>query len=147
MAFMPDRLIGLREAKALSQGRLAEIAGLSQSVIPKAEKGKSGPSGDVLEKLASALDCTMDYLYGRGEPYRNSAEAAAGMAFDVFARAGIANSEQVERCRRVLKHPDAPKTAKAWQSLAEMIELTLGPTSSPSAKLTLVRFGRSKRAR
>ncbi len=144
MAFKPDRLTGLRETKAFSQEKLAELAGLSQSLITKVEKGKSGPSGDVLEKLACALDCTMDYLYGRGGEHDDYSTAASHMAFEVFARDESATDEQRGRCQRALKHPDAPKTAKAWRSLAEMIELGIGPTPSSSANLAVVKHRPSK---
>ncbi len=144
MGFQPDRLRGLRETKGFSQEKLADIASLSQSVIPKIERGKSVPSGDVLEKLACALDCTMDYLYGRGDEYADLATAAAYMAFDVFARDGDVTNEQRERCRRTLRHPDAPRTAKAWRSLAEMIELIIGPVGGASPSLTVVTQGSKK---
>jgi len=145
MPFEPDRLRDLREAKGLSQEKLATMAGVSQSIIAKAEKGRS-VRGDVLDKLACALDCTMDYLYGRGGEYDDPSTAAVHMAFDAFARGANVTDEQRARCRRALKHPDAPKTANAWQSLAEMIELSIGPASSRSASLTVVKHrpGRSK---
>jgi len=145
MAFDAARLRALREVKGLSQDKLANTAGVSQSIIAKAEKGRSVRS-DVLDKLAGALDCTMDYLYGRGGEYPDPSTAAAHMAFDVFAVRANVTDEQRERCRRALKHPDAPKTADAWHSLAEMMELGIGPASSASARLTVVKHrpGRSK---
>jgi len=139
MSFKADRLRDLREAKGFSQEKLAELAGVSQSVIPKAEKGKSVPSGDVLHKLSCALDCTMDYLYGRGDPYENTEIAAAQMAFDIFGRQEGVTDEQRERCRRVLQHADAPRTGNAWRSLAEMMDLGVGPTNPSSANLTVVK--------
>jgi transcriptional regulator with XRE-family HTH domain len=146
MGFKPDRLRGLREIKGLSQEKLAEIASLSQSVIPKVEKGRSVPSGDVLEKLACALDCTMDYLYGRGDEYGDCTTAAAYMGFEVFARDPDVTEEQRDRCRRALKHPDAPKTANAWRSLAQMIDLATEPASLGPGSLTVVKQ-RPKRAK
>ncbi|HME32615.1 MAG TPA: helix-turn-helix transcriptional regulator [Terriglobales bacterium] len=139
MPFMPDRLRSLRETKGFSQEDLAEVAGFGQPYITKIEKGKSAPTGDMLEKLACALDCTMDYLYGRGDHYDDAPTAAAHMAFDVFARSGSASGEQLERCRRALRHPDAPRTAKGWRSLAEIFELGLGPTPSGRTNLTVVK--------
>jgi transcriptional regulator with XRE-family HTH domain len=129
MPFRSDRLRDLREAKKWSQEELGEQSGLSQSVIAKSEKGKNVPGSGALEKLAQALNCTMDYLHGRGRDYESPAVAAAHMAFDVFATQQVLTDEQRERCRRVIRHPDAPKTAKTWCSFAEMITMATLPTS------------------
>ncbi len=149
MAFRPDRLRGLRETKGFSQEKLAEIAGLSQSVITKAEQGKSVPGGDVLDKLASGLDCTMDFLFGRGDDECGDLLAAtAKMAFDVFARQADITDQQRERCRPSLSRPDAPKTARAWRSLAEMIDLAISRVPPSPANLSVVKHlpSRSKPA-
>ena len=136
MPFRPDRLKALREAKNLSQEQLAELAGLSHSLIAKSESGKNSPRSDALDKLSRALDCTIDYLHGRGYEKHLPAVAAAQMAFDVFVTEGVSD-EVCEKCRRIITHPDAPKTARAWRSFAEMLGLAIGPTSSTNA-LSLV---------
>jgi transcriptional regulator with XRE-family HTH domain len=133
--FQPDRLKGLRDAKRLSQEQLGERAGLSHSLITKSENGKNRPRSDALDKLAEALDCTIDYLHGRGTDYGNPGAAAAHMAFDIFVAQQDLTDEQRERCRRALRHPDAPKTAQAWRSFAEMIDLAIGPPSTASLAL------------
>ncbi len=133
MPFRRDRLKALREVKELSQEQLGGLAGLHHSVITKSEKGKNRPRSDALDKLATALDCTMDYLHGRGRPYESPAAAAAHMAFDVFVAQQDVTDEQREQCRRVLAHPDAPKTASKWRSLAEMLGLALKPTATMTA--------------
>jgi len=135
--FRPDRLKALREAKGLSQEQLAAHAGLSHSLIAKSENGRNMPRSDALDKLAEALDCTIDYLHARGREYESAAKAAAHMAFDVFVSQRVLTDAQRERCHRALAHPDAPRTAGAWQSVAEMIDLAIGPTS-PTSALALV---------
>jgi transcriptional regulator with XRE-family HTH domain len=135
MPFRPERLKALRDAKALSQEQLSVLAGLSQSVIAKSENGKNLPGSEALDKLAAALDCTIDYLHERGHDYESPAVAAAHMAFDVFVTRQALTDEQYERCRRVLRHADAPKTAQAWLSFAEMVELAIGPASTTSLAL------------
>jgi len=133
--FRPDRLKSLRDAKGLSQEQLGKIAGLCHSVIAKSEKGTNQPRSEALDKLAQALDCTIDYLHGRGPEYDNVNMAASQMAFD--AAQPFLTDEQRKRCRRVLQHPEAPRTAQAWRSLAEMTELALGSTRQ-SAPLKLI---------
>lgn len=130
MPFRPDRLKALRDAKDWGQDKLSKHSGLSQSVIAKSEKGRNLPGSDALEKLAQALDCTTDYLLGRGPDYKSATAAAAHMAFEVFITQEGLDDEQRERCRRVLQHPDAPRTALDWRSFAEKLELAMGRTPS-----------------
>lgn len=143
MPFRPDRLKALRESKGLSQEQLGKRAGLNHSVVAKSENAKNSPRSEGLEKLAQALDCTIDYLHGRGPEYGSPTIAAGHMAFDIFVVQDALTEEQRERCRRVLKHPDAPKTVEAWRSFLEMIEIAIGPRP-PIASLALVEEGQPK---
>jgi len=145
MPLRPKRFEGLRDAKGLSQEDLALLAGVGQSTITKLERGDAPNIGsDILERIALAMDATTDYFFGRGFEDSDPAIAAAYMSFDVFARDPKLTGEQRERCRRVLAHEAAPKTAQAWRSFAEMLDLAVGPTSTTSsrgAKLALVHAG------
>ena len=143
MPFRPDCLKALRDAKGWSQEQLGKRAGLSHSAIAKNENGKTSPGSDALDKLAQALDCTMDYLHGRGHEYESPTVAAAHMAFDAFITQGDVTDEQRARCSRALRHPDAPKTAQGWRSFAEMLNLAMGPASS-AATLALIGEQRPK---
>jgi transcriptional regulator with XRE-family HTH domain len=136
-----DRFRALRDAKCLSQERLGQLANVAHSTIAKIEGGAT-PGADTLERLAMALDATTDYFYGRGFEDVDASVAAACMSFDVFAKDPKISNDIRERFRRVLSHPDAPKTARAWHSLAEMLDLFVEPipTASPAPpKLTLIR--------
>jgi transcriptional regulator with XRE-family HTH domain len=128
--FRPDRVKDLRDAKGWSQDQLAKRARLSRPMITKSEKGKNSPRSEALDQLAQALDCTTDYLLGRGPDYNTPAVAAAHMALEAFTTQQVLSDEQREKCRRALRHPDAPKTAQAWRSFVEMLELAIGPTPS-----------------
>lgn len=146
MPLRHDRFRTLREAKGLSQEILGGMADVAHSTIAKIERG-STPSANTLERLAVALDATTDYFYGRGFEDVEPSVAAAHMSFDVFARDPKLSSGVRERCRRALSHADAPKTARAWRSFAEMLDLATESASAPSSrrpKLALVRERRPK---
>lgn len=145
MPLRPERFKTLRETKGLSQGALADLCKVGQATITKLESGDAPNVGaNILERIALALDATTDYFYGRSFENADVAVAASNMSFDVFAKDPKLTNQQREQCRRVLLHRDAPKTAQAWRSFAEMLDLAVGPTSSRRPKLALVRAKRSK---
>jgi len=62
---LKKKLKGLRKAKGLSVAELAEQSGVSPPYIWQIEGGKrKNPSGEVLNKLASALGTTVGDLLG-----------------------------------------------------------------------------------
>jgi hypothetical protein len=102
------------------------------AAVRQYEAGHKTPGLDALVNLADALDATTDYLLGRGEAYGGEnrkayVRAASHISFDVFAKDLTVTQDQRDRCRRVLAHEDAPRTASRWRSFAEMLDLALGP--------------------
>lgn len=134
MPFQPDRLRGIREAKGLTQEDIQSLTGIDHSRIARYERGKGTPSVDNLDRLARALDVTSDYLLGNGFDDVDFGKAAALMSLTVFERDDRYSETDKARCRRVLAHPDAPRTAAGWRSLAEMMSLGLGPTEGSSSE-------------
>ena len=57
-----ERIKDLRVGKKLTQTELAKMVGMSYIQIGRYETHKSSPSSDVLQKLATALDTTTDFL-------------------------------------------------------------------------------------
>jgi transcriptional regulator with XRE-family HTH domain len=122
-------MTGLRKVKRLQQD---ELAGVAHAAVRQYEGGHKKPGPEVVEHIADALDCTMDYLYGRGKTFGGDTDAAyrraaTEMSFDLFSNDRSVTEEQVARCRRVLSHPDAPTTVRGWKAFAEMMTLAIGP--------------------
>lgn len=65
----------LRQARGLSQARVAEDVGVSKPSVCKWETGVSVPRTELLPLLARVLDCSIDELFG-GEQQDNQGEAA-----------------------------------------------------------------------
>lgn len=57
-----ERIKELRIQKKLTQTDLGKLISLTYIQIGRYETGKSSPSSDVLQRLATALDTTTDYL-------------------------------------------------------------------------------------
>jgi transcriptional regulator with XRE-family HTH domain len=60
-----ERLKQLREAKNMTQLRLAMELNVSQETISGYEIGKAVPPAEMLVKLADTLDTSVDYILGR----------------------------------------------------------------------------------
>lgn len=60
-----ERLKELREAKRMTQVRLATELGVSQETISGYEIDKATPPADMLVKLADCLGASVDYILGR----------------------------------------------------------------------------------
>jgi transcriptional regulator with XRE-family HTH domain len=57
-----SRIRGYREARGLSVRKLAELAGISPSLVSQIERGRTEPSISTLRKIAEALSVSIFYL-------------------------------------------------------------------------------------
>lgn len=64
MSIFSDRLTALMRAKGLTQKEFAVKANITESAMSYYVKGVRTPSGEVLARIAKALDTTTDYLLG-----------------------------------------------------------------------------------
>lgn len=64
MSVFSERLTVLMKSKGFSQKDFAKRANITESAMSYYAKGTRTPSGDVLARIAKALDTTADYLLG-----------------------------------------------------------------------------------
>ncbi|MFL6136336.1 MAG: helix-turn-helix domain-containing protein [Frankiaceae bacterium] len=117
-----QRLVRLRHENGLTQGRLAEAVGMSDSYVSLIEAGKRTPSRRALERLAERLGCAVDYLAdGRGDDAA-LLELELGFA-ELALRSGDAQAAR-DRCSDVLHRareaglPDIAAAASFCLSIA-----------------------------
>lgn len=67
----------LRQSCNLTQAKLAEGMGVTQSLVAMWERGAVMPSADKLPMIADILHCTIDALYGREPPQEPPSAAAS----------------------------------------------------------------------
>ncbi len=68
MAVFAERLRLLRQARNITQARLANLVGVSARVYNRWEKGSNVPHFDTIVRLADILQVSLDELAGRKEP-------------------------------------------------------------------------------
>ena len=59
------RLRTLRESLSLSQAKLAELLGITQSSLNRYENGQSTPTVELFRKYADFFDVSVDYIFAR----------------------------------------------------------------------------------
>lgn len=64
---LSQRIRFLRKKKGLNQGELAEKVGINPSHLSRLENGKYQPSVDALQKIAEALEVSVDFLLSDDE--------------------------------------------------------------------------------
>jgi len=60
-----QRITRAREEKNLNQAQLAEKSGVTPAAISQIEKGSRTPTIPVLQRIASVLNVSIDYLLGK----------------------------------------------------------------------------------
>lgn len=71
-----SRIKKFRKACGLSQEQLAEMVGIEQKHLSRLEVGKSYPTIDRLEKIATALNTPMGSFFDSGNKEANAERAA-----------------------------------------------------------------------
>lgn len=57
----------VRKQKKMSQADLGKLSGINGDIVGKYEREEMKPSIDTAQKLAAALEVSLDYLVGDGE--------------------------------------------------------------------------------
>ncbi len=65
MSIFSERLTALLKERNISQKELSEQVGVTQSAMSYYVKGLRLPHGNILSKIATALNTTTDYLLGK----------------------------------------------------------------------------------
>lgn len=83
-----DRIRDFRQAKRLSQERLADLAGVRIATVSDWETGKNYPEFAALLKIAEGLGVAIDEILGRQQPKKFSMAPPIEAGEDVAERLG-----------------------------------------------------------
>lgn len=73
----PSRLRNIRRIRTMNQEQLAQLAGVSQETISKAERGILRLRPDIQERIAAILGVARHELFPSPEPEPSSASESA----------------------------------------------------------------------
>jgi transcriptional regulator with XRE-family HTH domain len=84
----PSRVRAARDRAGLTQAELAQRAGVSRALVAAVEAGRHAPAVDAALRLATALDSTVEALFGPAEPERAAPVLGERLADGTRVRAG-----------------------------------------------------------
>ncbi|HEX5413791.1 MAG TPA: helix-turn-helix transcriptional regulator [Terriglobia bacterium] len=110
-----DRIKAIRERKRLSASELARMAGVNPSEISQIESGrKRSPRLDTVQRIARALDVSIDYLSGQVEHEGSLARALALEALNLYLRESKLDEDEVRGLLGVVETEAAPIWVEEW---------------------------------
>lgn len=118
MDMIGKRLRTLREGIALSQAKLAKLAGSNQSSINRYEGGQSAAPAELLVWYADYFDVSLDYIFGRtdkpqGKLYRYEPQ---------IIKDKTQNNAELQQFVEMCFDPKSPMNDKLKQSLLSMLK-------------------------
>ncbi len=109
-----QRLKEMRNAKKVSQEKLANLLGISQQAVGKWEQGKSTPDPTAVGRIAEFFGVSSDFLLGLSD-LRRPAASVAGVGYDPVSipiigsvRAGYGALAYVDDCGSAVAHVRDP---------------------------------------
>lgn len=101
MSIFSKRISLLLSQKNLSQKELANKAGVTESAMSYYVKGERTPRGEVLSRIAKALNCSTDYLLGN-DTGDNVSDTGAPLHY-LQRNLGKLDSQQIKKAENILK--------------------------------------------
>ena len=109
-----NRLRALREGVKLSQAKIANLVGTTQTTINRYETGVSSPPLNVLIWYADHFDVSMDYIFAR-------TEKPQGKLYD-YRPKFIESNEEFKQFLEMCFDPTSPMNDRLKQALFEMMQ-------------------------
>lgn len=108
------RLKILREGIGVSQMKMAEAIGSTQSSINRYENGQSSPPIELLRRCADYFDVSLDYIFGR-------TDKPQGVTYE-FKPKVTPEKEEMRRFIEMCFDPQSPMNDKLKEALFRMME-------------------------
>ena len=107
------RLKALRESIGISQVKMAEAIGSTQSSVNRYENGQSTPPVELFRRYADYFDVSMDYIFGR-------TDNPQGKLYEYKPKIQQ-NDPQMQKFVEMCFDPDSPMNARLKETLLQML--------------------------
>lgn len=112
-----QKILMLREEKNYKQSDLAQIVGITEASLSRYENDKRMPTGEILKKLAQALDTSIDFLLNNSSDNNSLTEKEI---LDIEKSAeemikAIETSDSLQFCGNVADEEDKEYLKAAYQ--------------------------------
>ncbi len=114
MKQLGNRLRTLRESINISQSKLAEILGSTQSSINRYENGQATPTVALLRKYADYFDVSMDYIFARCDVPQGKLYQAVPPVSD--------DNPELQKFVEMCFDPGSPMNERLKNTLIRMLE-------------------------
>lgn len=112
-----QKILMLREEKNYKQSDLAQIVGITEASLSRYENDKRMPTGEILKKLAQALDTSIDFLLNNSS-INNSLTEKEILDIEKSAEEmikAIETSDSLQFCGNVADEEDKEYLKAAYQ--------------------------------
>jgi len=113
MKEISQRIRTLRETAKISQAKIAQLVGTTQSAINRYENAQSVPPPQLLLWYADYFDVSMDYIYAR-------TDKPQGKLYEYNPKIS-AEGEQLRQFIEMCFDPESPMNEKLKQTLIDMV--------------------------
>ncbi len=107
------RLRTLRESAMMSQAKLAEILGSTQSSLNRYESGNATPTVKLFRAYADYFDVSMDYIFAR-------TDKPQGTTYEYKPKIAT-NNDQMKQFIEMCFDPNSPVSTKMKETLFQMM--------------------------
>ena len=114
-----QRLFKTRKARGLTLEELGKKTGLDQGAISRMEREDMESRASSVEKLADALEVSVDFLRGREDKDMDFPVAIRRQALRRFLADGSFDESQKKHFELLCFRDSAPNSVRGWQDLAE----------------------------
>jgi transcriptional regulator with XRE-family HTH domain len=118
MLILSQRLRGLREGIKISQTKLADLIGITQTSINRYETDGATPPPETLLWYADYFNVSLDYLFGR-------TDNPQGRSYEYQPKI-VQSSEEMKHFVEMCFAPNSPMNDRLKQTLLEMLSESKG---------------------
>ena len=118
MSEVGNRLRSLRETHRLSQKKIAEMLGTTQTSVYRYENGQAEPPIKTMLWYADYFDVSMDYIYGRTHNPQGKLYKYEPQAFKEHMK----DKEEWEQFVEMCFDPNSPMSARLKETMMKMME-------------------------